>query len=590
VRKSLFIYIFLLLVSTLFSSDISLDSYVDRTKIGIQDQVRFTLEFTGPKVSNIRTPSVKNLTGFRNMGSSSNTSSSVTVVNGKMEKTVVKSFTYNLKPTKIGNLLIPPLSIEVQNQKFTTKPIRISVSKESQGNKSNNNNRTSNEENISQKLADNLFIVADVNKSNVYKDEPVIVEYKFYTRYDISNLSFANEPNFNGFWKENISTADRISFERETYRNVSYNVMLMRSLALFPSKTGKLKIPSLEVNVDIRTKSNSFFDFGSTKRYEVKSKPVNITVKELPTLNLPKDFSGAVGNYTLKSSISETEIKVGDSFTYTLEIIGSGNLNNFEAPHLPDIQNLRFIDPEISTDINSNQVSGKKVIKYLVIAQEKGIYKIPALTFSYFDTNSKRYLSHKTKPYTLNISEGDQTYIPSSSAQSLVTREGSDIGFIIRETDLSIHTPYFNSFFYWCIIIMALLALPGFSFYYGKREKLYSDQDFLRKKQADKILKKYLKQATEKFKKGDENFYSDVQTGLSNYLADKLRINRGSSTGNILESLHQKVPDELLKQIQTLFSKCDQVRFMPGGFSENNINNDYELLKKTISELSRIKF
>jgi len=590
VKKFLSLIIILLLSFMLFSEEISLESYVDRTKIGLEDLVRFTLEFTGENAASIRTPKIRNLTSFRNVGSSSNSSSNIQIINGKMEKSVTKTFTYRLKPLKMGNLLIPPLSIEVNNQKFTTDPVGIQVTKGSQEKKSNDSNRITEDENNSQILSDNLFLVAEINKTKFYKDEPVFVDYKLYTRYDISNLSFANEPNFNGFWKENIFIADRLDFKRTTHQNVSFNVMLMRSIALFPSKTGDLEIPSLEVLVDIRTKSNSFFDLGSKKRYEVNSKPVKINVKDLPAQNRPEDFSGAVGNYSLKSNISATEIKVGDSFTYTLEITGSGNLNNFDPPKLPDIENLRFIDPEITTDINSDQISGKKIIKYLVIAQEKGTFIIPALTFSYFDTQSKRYISRKTKPYTIKISEGDQVYIPSSSAQSLVTREGSDIGFIIRETDLSTSSPFFSTFLYWFIMFIALLTLPGFSIYYGKRERLYSDQDFLRQKQADKILKKYLKQASDKFKKGDAAFYSDVQTGLSNYLADKLRTNRGSSTWLILEKLHDLVPEELSEQIEAIFAKCDEARFMPGGFSKDSINSDYVLLKKTISDLSRIKF
>ncbi|KQC06355.1 MAG: hypothetical protein APR54_07250 [Candidatus Cloacimonas sp. SDB] len=587
-KKFLFPVIILVLFSKLFSAEVTFDSYVDKTKVSMNDYVRLSLEFTGEDVGNIRTPGVKEIQNFRNMGSSSSSSSSISIVNGKMEKSVTKTFTYNLKPLKSGNLLIPPLIIQVNDQKFTTDPIRINVTQTEQQNGARESKSLTG--NGSDKLADNMFLVAEINKNNVYRDEPVVVDYVLYTRYEISNLSYANEPVFNGFWKENIYLADRFNFKRTTYRNMSFNSMLMRSVALYPSKTGKLEIPSLEVLVDIRTQSTSFFDFGSTKRYEIKSKPLTITVKDLPAEGRPADFSGAVGNYSVKSSISSQELKVGESFTYTLEINGTGNLNHFDLPELTEIKNFRFLDPEITTQINDDQVSGKKVIKYLVIAQEVGTFTIPSLSFSYFDTQNQKYVVRKTQPYQLTVQEGNNIYIPSSSAQSVVSLEGTDIGFIIRNTELSTSPIYFNSFLYWFLIFIITLSLPIVYLYYLKQKQLFSDKDYIRQKQASKILKKYLKEASRKFKFKDPEFYSDVHIGLSNYLTDKIKINRGSSTNLILEKLRSKVSEESLTEIQSLFLKCSQVRFMPGGFSQDDLEADYQLLKKVISELSRTKF
>ncbi|MFC1887864.1 BatD family protein, partial [Candidatus Cloacimonadota bacterium] len=397
-------------------------------------------------------------------------------------------------------------------------------------------------------------------------------------------------PVFNGFWKEDTFLADRMNLNRTTYNSVQFNTMLMRSIALYPTKSGKLQIPSLELLVDIRTKPASFFDLGSTKRYNIRSKPLTVNVKELPTEGKPADYAGAVGSFTLKSNISTAELKVGEPLTYTLEITGTGNLNQFDPPELPEIQNFRFIDPEITTEISKDQISGKKIIKYLVIAQEKGDFSIPALSFSYFDTQAKRYVTRKTKPYSVSVLEGDQIYIPSSSAQSLVTLEGSDIGFIIREPNLSTSYLYYNSFFYWLLIFIIFMGFPASNLYFKKHEQVYSDKDFIRQKQADKILKKYLKEASRKFNSQDPEFYSDVQIGLSNFLTDKIRINRGSETSTILNQLKRSVDDDLQQKVEDIFSKCDQARFMPGGFSRKNMEKDFQMLKQTISELTRVRF
>ena len=74
------------------------------------------------------------------------------------------------------------------------------------------------------------------------------------------------------------------------------NIKLLQTIMLTPSEAGRKVIQPLQMSVDIRTESQSFFNFGSTRNYKVSSKPVSIKVLELPEENKPASFSGAVGN------------------------------------------------------------------------------------------------------------------------------------------------------------------------------------------------------------------------------------------------------------------------------------------------------
>ncbi|MBC8385787.1 MAG: protein BatD [Candidatus Cloacimonetes bacterium] len=566
-------------------------SYVDKTKIGLQDYLKLTIEISGEEADRVSQPSLSKLENFDNLGSSSSSSSSIQIINGKMESSVTKSYTYTLRPRKIGRFMIPPITIKHKKKTFTTNPITINVIKGStEPAPPTSNQLRNNNQQTSDKLSDNLFIIADVNKSSVYENEPIIVDYKIYTKYEVQNLEFASDPTFNGFWKEDIYTPSRISFKRENRNGILFNMMRLRSVALFPSQTGKLQIPALEMNVDIRTQSRSFFDFGSTKRYIIKSKPRTITVKELPAENRPKDFSGAVGDFRLSGNISAKEMKVGDSFTYTLEISGTGNLKHFDIPTLPDIPNLRFIDPEISSKINKNKVSGKKTIKYLVIAQEKGTFTIPSISFSYFDPKQKKYISKQTKTFTIYVQEGDAVFIPSSSAQSSVQMEGYDIGFIIKDSNLKNSSVYLDSFYYWLLWIIVLMSVPISLIYAKEQEKLAINLDYVRQKKAKKILKKYMKQASDFAGNNQLEFYTAAQTGLANYLSDKLKISRGSTIETIIDKIgEENFPVDLIQKVEQLFEKCNKARFMPGGFSEENIKNDYSELQNILNEISKVK-
>ncbi len=591
IKKAITFIIFLFLMINL-SAQLEVQSYVDKTKVGLQDLLKLTIEISGEEADRVSQPSLSKLDNFDNLGSSSSSSSSIQIINGKMESSITKSYTYTLRPQKTGRIMIPPISLKHKKKSYITKPITISVIKGSTEPAPPTSNRlkNNNKQQISDKLSDNLFIVADLNTSSVYENEPVIVDYKIYTRYEVHDLEFASDPTFNGFWKEDIYTPTRVNFKRENRNGMLFNMMLLRSIALFPSQTGKLEIPALEMNVDIRTQSRSFFDFGTTKRYFIKSNPKTINVKELPSENRPTDFSGAVGEFRLSSNISANEMKVGDSFTYTLEISGNGNLKHFDVPTLPEISNLRFIDPEISSEINNNKISGKKTIKYLVIAQEKGTLTIPSVSFSYFDPKQKKYISKQTKSFTVNVQEGDAVFIPSSSAQSTVQMEGYDIGFIIKKSNLKNNIIYLDSFYYWILWIIVLISVPVSLIYAGEQEKLAVNLDYVRQKQAKKILKKYMKQAS-RFAGNDQlDFYTAAQTGLANYLSDKLKISRGSTIEMIIDKINEKnFPEDLTIKIKQLFEKCNQARFMPGGFSKENIKKDYSELQDILNEISKVK-
>ena len=590
-KKYLFVIVLIFIVQLVFSDDISIESYVDKTKIGIQEYLKYTIEISGEKAGDVDPPELPDIDNFKSLGSSSSSSSSYSIINGKMTAEITKSYIYTLQPRKTGTFIIPPITIKYKKQVFTTDPIRIKVIEGSTEPVPPPSNRfKSRDAQESGNISDNLFLLAKVDKRNVYKNEPIIVNYKLYSRYDIANLSFSSEPSFNGFWKEDIFLPENINFQREKYNGRMFNVMLMRSTALFPTNTGRLEIPSLGLQVNIRTQSYSFFDLGSTKRYTIRSKPIAINVKELPIENKPINFSGAVGSYRISSNTNQTDIKVGDSFTYTLKISGTGNLKQFDPPILPEIQNLRFIDPEVSTKINKDKISGTKTIKYLVIAQEKGEFTITSINFSYFDTSQKKYITKSTKSYLINVQEGDVTYIPSSTAQSIVEIEGSDIGFNITDTKMRTNIVYLDKFGYWLIWVIFLMLIPVSLIYSNEQRKLAGNIDYLRQKQANKILRKYMKQASEHAIKADIDFYSSAQVGLTSYLADKLKIPRGSSTEQLLSEIKKgKILDETMDKIKNIFEKCNQARFMPGGFSRENIESDYKLLRDIVNDILKIK-
>ena len=105
-RRLFYIIGIIFIAQLIIAQNVEVESYVDRTKIGTSDLVKYTIEISGEKVGNISTPRLPNLENFENLGSSTSSSSNYSFVNGKMTSKVTKSYTYSLRPKKIGNHLI----------------------------------------------------------------------------------------------------------------------------------------------------------------------------------------------------------------------------------------------------------------------------------------------------------------------------------------------------------------------------------------------------------------------------------------------------------------------------------------------------
>jgi hypothetical protein len=588
--KKVFYIILFFCFTSLLLAEINFESYVDNTEIGLQDRLNLTLEISGSDAGKVAQPQLPRLDNFSNLGSSTSSSSSYSFTNGKAQSNITKKYIYTLRPRKTGDFIIPPLKLAYQGRTYTTNPIKIKVVEGTTAAAPPTSQRMqTNTRNDNTTLADNLFLKAVVSDKQVYQDQPITVEYILYSRYEISNLAFGEDSGYQGFWKESLFVPEQINFTTKTENGLRYNTMLMKKDLLFPRESGNLEIPSLQIKADIRTQARSFFDFGSSKTYTLESKPHTITVKSLPTA--PENFSGAVGAFQLNSRISSSELKVGDSFTYTLEISGKGNLKNFTLPQLPAVNHLRFLDPETSTQLNADGVSGKRTIKYLVIAKEQGQIEIPPLSFTFFDPEKAAYITRKTANYTLAVAAGDMAYIPSSRAQMSVEMEGADIGFLAEISELKTAEIIYKSWLYWIAVILLLLSIPASFIYRKEQEKLSSNQDYYRTKQANKILKKYMKDATSYAKENKADFYTAAQSGLANFLADKLHIARGSTSDVLLSELEkQAISDELFAKVKELYAICNQARFMPGGFSDQQISQHHSLLKNVINDLSKIKF
>ncbi len=594
------IYIVLLLVSLLiplFAGDLKVATSVNSSTIGLQDVLTFKVIVSGEDANKIDTPSLPDIKGFAFRSVNNSVSSSFSFVNGKSSSSFTKTFTYTLIPKEKGMFTIPPVKLSHNNENFETKPLQVKVI---EGTTNTSKSRTRRSQSIFDNFYDEtsqqssndgeIFIVAEPDKKSVFKGEPINVTYNLYTNQELSGLSISDEKDHPGYGKEETYTASELRFSIKDYKGQNYRALTIKKVRLMPNITGKITVPTLELEARLGLDIGSFWSMGSPQRKIIRNAPVNIQVKDLPSDGKPASFNGAVGKFKLNAEINSLDIKAGDSFQYTLTITGEGNISNFSAPEFPELQNMRVMSPEIQNeDINTKNAT--KSVKYLVIAQEKGIYNIPTIEFSYFDSSLKSYITLNTKEFTLNVKEGDQRFGNAAGyVQSVVNLEGRDIDYIVQTKKIMNFRPLYSSAFYWLLILLIIISLPITYYFVQQQDRLAGNSDLLRQKNASKILKKYLNLASQHASNKHADFYATAQNGLTKYLTDKLRIHMGLKTDDILDSMRkQDIPEQLINSVDAFFKTCNQARFMPGGTSPKQISSDYEILKKLVQDISRLK-
>lgn len=588
-KRIIFLLLGILTISVLIAEDIRVQAYVDKNNVSVDEEFTLTIEVSGASAEDVSEPILPNIP-FKNLGSNSGVSQSISIINGRVKKESKISFSFMLVPINSGVFSIPPVKVIIKNKSVYTKKLAITVN---QGNNKASRQNSADEfqfKTNANLTKDDVFIKVIASKTSVYKNEPFVVRYRLYTRYQPSNPRFRKDINFSGFWKENLLTSDDLTGFATTLNGKKYLAYDLEVISLTPTRSGSLQIPSMEFGLDVALPARSIFSWDTTKSLILTSTAVPVTVRDIPVSN-DSTYTGAVGQFSVSSSVNLHKLKAGESFTYSLKINGKGNLKLFSNPVFPEINNLKVLDPESDVEMKDSKevVEGERIFRYPCIPQEEGLYVIPALKFTFFNPSTGRYESKMTQEIKIEVEKGN-IILNSDNSQSGIKKEGNDIGFIATNMNMESYQINFKTFWYWSLIILLILSVPIHYLYRMEQEKLAANIEYLRNRTARKVLKKYLKEAFNAYHHHQINeFYDASLKGLSLFICDKLNIPRGSTLQEITDIFKSKNLNPVLTaNIINFMNRCSQVKYMPGDSGSESFKNDYHYLKDLVNQLTKI--
>jgi hypothetical protein len=395
------------------ADDATVRAEVDARRIGVADQVLFTITVEGRSAElaeDLALPPLKNL----RLAGGPSVSQQVSFVNGAMSQS--RAYTYVLQPTAAGKAEIGALEVKLTSGVKTTAPIAIEVvpgsvkPRQARPDPFDPFGREDPFEGFfgrrRPQVEPKVKVVATASQPNVHVGEPVLVTFFVYTQTSLSDVQLAESPQFAGFWAEDLEQArtnpqgERVTFEGESY----VRFPILRKL-LFPTRAGRLTVPPVRFRLGLARVS--VFSAGPNA-IERATEPLSVTVAPLPE---EPGFAGAVGDFNVGATLDREAVALGEAATLRFTVRGRGNLKWVErAPEL-NLSGAKVYPPQTKSDlkVGPDGMTGSKTWEFVVVPETSGPLTIPSLPFSYFAPSAGALKRTQTAALKLMVEGGAAT-------------------------------------------------------------------------------------------------------------------------------------------------------------------------------------
>lgn len=354
------IILFLFLFTSIYA-DVKLytvDNFVEN------EAYDFTIEANG---DNIKFPKIDKVDGniVQNLG----TSTSLTIINGKKNKSVKRSF--RIFPTK--NFILPSFDINIDGKTFSTKSLKVQKIKQKQT------------------ISKDYYLELKTQKDQLYVGESSIVTIVFGYKKDLNIVDLSlNKPRFENFWVKNLDNNKKYEKDGFAYQEINFLVT--------PQIEGNLTISPVQVIVTTLQddKSNHLFFSSPTVNKKIVSNEINFSIKALPqSLSL-------IGKFNIEASVDKNQLSTNEALSLKVHVYGNGNINDIKKFEL-DIPNATIYTNEPKIEFLGNEEENKFDFVQTFSIVSNSDYTIKPLVIEYFDKDENIKKTIQTKEFNIDI-------------------------------------------------------------------------------------------------------------------------------------------------------------------------------------------
>jgi hypothetical protein len=494
-----------------------------------------------------------------------NTSSSMQIINGNVTREM--GFGFTLQATKVGRFTIGSATVRANGKEFRSAPIVMEVVKGASKSGAGGS-------------GEQFFVRVEPSKKQAFVGEQVLLDFKLYTTVGIEGYDIPEDPAYDGFYALELRRFSSNTVQ-EVLNGKQYATKVLRRIALFPQKTGRLTVDPFRIQLAVLDEDSrtGFFFSRSVKPVFYTTEAVEINVSALPG-GAPDGFCGAVGVYELQAGVDRKTATTDDAITLSMVLTGNGDSKRVTPPDLMLSDSFEIYPPKVVSD-KSDEIRGEilseKRIEYLILPKFPGSYSIRPKV-SYFDSGKKTYVQLPIGPFSLEVKAGSGRR--SSASPSPGVAGLNDILPIKSSADFTQTTNQFTG----SILFYILAALPFLGFCIllvirkKQRELAGIDPSIQKAKTAGREAQKRLASAQQQLQLGNSKaFYDEVSKAYVGYVCDKTGLPLSQfSKENVRASLaaleiSPSSIDEFVKVIQT----CE-VALFAGMDNQASMQTTYE--------------
>ena len=581
-RFVLFEFLFFILFgSVAYSQDITVSADVTPKTISLNETVTLRVTISAnQQLGNIAPPKLKALPEFN--VSYGGASSQYNLSSNQFSVSV--TWTYVLKPKKVGQFTVPEIHISHDNKTYAADPVTIKVlpkSRKPTHTKSTQNTLTDAFSSSTHKVE------ASVDNSHPYVNEQIIYTFRYlYTdRIPSFNTPQYTPPSLRQFWTTEL---DRKQGRRQVIEGTLYWIEEIQ-VGLFPITAGKVTIEPAKLSLPLAARRG----LPQVSRMLVTN-PVEVNVRPLPLEGKPTDFAGAVGQYRIHAQTDRQTIEAGDGFTLRVQVSGMGNIKTVPAPTFPALPNMAIYDPQITDAIGivDSRIQGSRTYEYVIIPSEEGRWIIPAVDYPYFDPQTESYQVARTVPVTIDVLPNPNgavgTTLPHTT-QSDMHLLKQDIRYIKPDSlELSNqHLYLYKHVSFWFAQTLPIAIVLAVWFYRQRQAK--RDPKQLREQYAAKNALRIIEDAENHTTNEPTTFYGTLANGLYQYIGDIFDIAPGGLNPELVRQRCEETgfPESATTLIVDTLTQCDYVRFAPVAANPTDMTDALNRARTAIDEIEK---
>ncbi len=507
-------------------------------------------------------------------------------INGVSRSTY--SFTWSLAPKGPGEAVIPPLTIQVNGTEYRTEPVRFQVKK---GTGTDGDSRKKRGD------VDGEYPIRLVNslaKNQVYIGEPVLMTLTLYTRVQIGNLQWIDQPSLPAFWAEQVSSGTDDGRQVAELDGEQYYAYTLDQRFLVPASQGEQTIDPFSLQLAVQTRSNDFFGdfFGRSSGRDVirRSEPLRLKVLPLPEEGRPESFSGAVGEFLMTAELDRTRAAVDDVVALRVTVEGEGFLKSAQPPKLKLPDGLKAHEPnsEESLSTANGRMISRKTWEWLLVPSSTGEIPIPDIRFGWFDPRTGRYKEKVEGGLVLTVERGrGERSVESGGGLEAASRSIDYIKPIQGRLSLTSSRVHRQGWFL-LLAVLPALVLPGWILLGRLRARRAGDLARIRAEKAWPKAKKGL--SAIRRKTSGEEAHERIGRTILEYIADHFDRSAAGLTYDEVERLleSRNVKPELVGEVRRFLESCDFVQFVPGEGGRKNFDEPITEAREFLKRLEKV--